>query len=100
MLPYKSFSLLSVGEENISKWALIFNCNIFVRIKSLLAEKHLSTENFALFDKDPTVSGIMRLSENLTPTFSFIYFTLEDSELLEHCKENPFRKGFQVEVLG
>lgn len=90
MLPYKSLSLLSVVKENITKWALIFNCNIFVRIKSLPAEKHLSTENFAPFDKGPTVSGIMRLSENLTPALIFIYFTLEDSALLEHCKENPF----------
>lgn len=54
MPPYKSFVLLSVVEGNITKWALIFNCNIFVRVKSLLSEKkHLSTENFELCDKRP-----------------------------------------------
>lgn len=52
-----------------------------------------------MFDKDPSVSGIMRLSEIHSPTPIFIYFTLEDCELLQHSTENPFRQSFQVEVL-
>lgn len=96
MPPYKSFTLLSVVEENITKWALIFNCNTFVRIKSLLAEKHLSLENFELCDGCSGVCGIMRLSEIQPPTPIFIYFKLEDSE---HCKENPLRKLFQMEMV-
>ena len=34
-------SIIFVVEENITKWALIFICNIFVRIKTLLAVKYL-----------------------------------------------------------
>lgn len=97
MPPYKSFGLLSVVDGNITKWALIFNCNIFVRVKSLLSEKNIYLQKtLNCVTKGPTVCGIMRLSEKQPRTpIIFLHVRIRSS-----VKKILSKKVFQVEVLG
>lgn len=79
MPPCKSRGLLSVKEGNNIKWALIFNCNIFVGVKPLLPEKHPSTENFELCDKKPHCMWYNEAQRNAALHFHCFYMKTQSS---------------------